>query len=61
MKIHNIQPQSSNEYEEIDNMLKEEENGNKNALKIAKLKQAKLMSMMFNNDFNIRGCYRQPW
>ena len=42
-------------------MLKEEENGNKNALKIAKLKQAKLMSMMFNNDFNIRGCYRQPW
>ena len=61
MRTHYIQPQSSDEYKEIDNLLKEEENGEKDALKIAKLKQAKLMSMMFNGDFNIRGGYKHPW
>ena len=46
----------------IENMIQEEIENGGDAHYIAKLRQAKLMSMMFNNEINMnRGKFMQPW
>ena len=59
--IHSYVP-NTNFSKEIDKKIEEAIEGNKDGVEIAKLKQAKLMSAMFNNEFNLmRGRYNMPW
>lgn len=59
--IHSYVP-NTDFSKEIDKKIEETINGNGSNIEIAKLKQAKLLSAMFNNEFKImRGRYNTPW